>query len=303
MTKMRSSAVERRASSSVEPAVVTAVEEDGRLAVRTGVGTGTTRRAVARLAHLPGYEPQPGDRVLVAQGPDALYAIAVLHVAAPRPTPSPAHAPAHTPAHAPEVALTDGSTATVVEDGIEIRNPEGRLIVRYAGGTAEITAPGRDLVLSAPNGQVKLQAGTDISFEATRDLVQSAGRKVALGAGASAASAPQIRVESQATQLRAERLEVQSKTSRFVSGRAEVLLRTLATTAEKVALHVTDHEVTATRLVERATEAFREVKDLLSTRAGRARTEVEGAYTVESGRTSLVSREETTVDGKKILLG
>ena len=96
---------------------------------------------------------------------------------------------------------------------------------------------------------------------------------------------------------------MQSKTSRFVSGRAEVLLRTLATTAEKVALHVTEHELTATRVVERATEAFREVKDLLSTRAGRARTEVEGAYTVESGRTSLVSREETTVDGKKILLG
>ncbi len=278
----------------MEPAAVVAVEEDGRLAVRTGVGTGSTRKAVARLAHLPGYEPQPGDRVLVAQGPDGLYAIAVLHVAAPR---EPRQPPST------ELALADGSSAKVVDGGLEIRDPAGRVVVRYVDGTAEVSAPARDLVLSAPNGKVRLQAGTDIAFEATRDLVQTAGRKVALGAGASAADKPQLRVEAQATHLRADRLEVQSKTSRFVSGRAEVLLRTLATTAEKVALHVTEHELTATRVVERATEAFREVKDLLSTRAGRARTEVEGAYTVESGRTSLVSREETTVDGKKILLG
>ena len=94
-----------------------------------------------------------------------------------------------------------------------------------------------------------------------------------------------------------------TKAHKMVGTKLPKTTRTLATTAEKVALHVTEHELTATRVVERATEAFREVKDLLSTRAGRARTEVEGAYTVESGRTSLVSREETTVDGKKILLG
>lgn len=294
-------AADRQGPLSVEPAAIVGVQEDGRLEVRTGVGTGATRKATARLAHLPGYTPRPGDRVLVAQGPDELYAIAVLHVGADRDPALPAPTPDLDPL--PALALPDGSSASVVHGAIEVKDPEGRLVVRYSNGTAEIAAPERDLVLRAPNGQVRFQAGTDIAFDATRDLVHTAGRRIALGSGPSAAEKPQLRVDAQTTSLRSDNLEVQSKKSRFVSGRAEVLLRTLATTAEKIAVRVTDHELTATRVVERATEAFREVKDLLSTRAGRARTEVEGSLTFESGRTQLVSREETTVDGKKILLG
>lgn len=299
-------AADRQGPLSVEPAAIVGVQEDGRLEVRTGVGTGATRKATARLAHLPGYTPRPGDRVLVAQGPDELYAIAVLHVGAPQvPADHDPALPAPTPDldSAPALALADGSSASVVHGAIEVKDPQGRLVVRYSNGTAEIAAPERDLVLRAPNGQVRFQAGTDIAFDATRDLLHTAGRRIALGSGPSAAEKPQLRVDAQTTSLRSDNLEVQSKKSRFVSGRAEVLLRTLATTAEKIAVRVTDHELTATRVVERAGEAFREVKDLLSTRAGRARTEVVGSLTFESGRTQLVSREETTVDGKKILLG
>jgi hypothetical protein len=62
-------------------------------------------------------------------------------------------------------------------------------------------------------------------------------------------------------------------------------------------------EVTAARLVERVFEAYREVDSLLQTRAGRMRTLVRGALDLLSGSTNIVSEEDTSIDGKRVLLG
>lgn len=277
MSKARAS-IASDVTFAVEPAAIVAIDDDGRLAVRVGAGnTGArTREAKARLAHLPGYSPAPGDRVLVAQGPDGLYAIGVLHAA-------------HPPRAEQALSMADGSSAVVVDGALEVRDPAGNMVIRYAEGTAEVSAPGRDLVLSAPNGEVRVSAAMDIRFEASRDLVQKAARNIG--------------IEGNNAQLRAARLDVQTKAARVVAGKTEVLLRTLATTAETIVTRVSEQEVSAERLISRAKEAISEVKGLWLTRAGRSKTEVEGAYSVKSERTELFSKEETTVDGKKILLG
>jgi hypothetical protein len=62
-------------------------------------------------------------------------------------------------------------------------------------------------------------------------------------------------------------------------------------------------EVTAARLVERVFEAYRDVDSLLQTRAGRMRTLVRGALDLLSGSTNIVSEEDTSIDGKRVLLG
>lgn len=62
-------------------------------------------------------------------------------------------------------------------------------------------------------------------------------------------------------------------------------------------------EVRAARLVERVFEAYREVDELLQTRAGRVRTLVRGALDLLSGSTNIVSEEDTSIDGKRVLLG
>lgn len=272
-------------AAAVEPATIVGLAEAGRAEVRVSAPSGRTEPVTARLAAIAGYRPSVGDRVLVAAGGDGLYVIAVLHAANPL-----------------SIAAPDGATAQVNGGALEVRDPEGRLLVRYAEGAAEISAPERDLRLSAPHGRVVLSAGMDVSIEAARDLSQRAGRRLDLGAGASDAT-PQLRIEPAGTHVKATKLEVETRSSRLVTGQATILARSIATTAEQLATSVSRYELTATKLVEKTRDTFRDVADLLQIRARRSRTIVADTHTVHSRRTVLMSSEETTIDGKKILLG
>ena len=75
------------------------------------------------------------------------------------------------------------------------------------------------------------------------------------------------------------------------------------TTASSLVQNVERFELTATRLVERTRDAFRDATELAQTRAGRARTLVKGAFALYSRRTALASTEDTSIDGSKVLLG
>src|SRR5687767_7834112 len=143
------------------------------------------------------------------------------------------------------LSLRDGSTAEIVDEALELRDREGRLLVRYVDGTAEISAPSRDLRLSAPNGRVVLDAGTDVAIHASRDLDQRAGRRLDLGAGDPVAE-PQLRLEPGQTHVRTARLDVETHVSRVVTGKATVLARSITTTAELLAQNVGKYELTAT---------------------------------------------------------
>src|SRR5262245_54246357 len=57
--------------------------------------------------------------------------------------------------------LKDGTSAVIHERGLEIRDPAGRLLVRYADGAATIAVPEGDLTLCAPNGRVAIRSGQD----------------------------------------------------------------------------------------------------------------------------------------------
>src|SRR5580704_8337521 len=180
---------------SVEPAVVEEVGD--RLRVRRS-GDGAPREVVeARLARIPGYVPSVGDRVIVSFGATESHVIAVIHAAAPE-----------------TWILPDGARAERDGGRIELRDAEGRLLVRYEAGVAEIAAPEGDLRLSAPRGRVVVEAGLDVSIEGARDVVHRAGRRLDLAAGA-AGAAPQVRVEPGAASVKAAKVDVQARSSRL----------------------------------------------------------------------------------------
>ena len=81
----------------------------------------------------------------------------------------------------------------------------------------------------------------------------------------------------------------------------------MPTTAQSLSYNVERYELTADRLVEKTRDAFprafRDVGDLLQIRAGRVRTLVQDVYTMCSRRTVMISRQDTSIDGKRILLG
>lgn len=268
----------------VRSAVVQAVAEgaSGRLSVRL-LGEAGTRLEVRPALAMP-YRASVGDRVLVASDGTDGYVVGVLHAAAP-----------------PRLMLPDGSRAEMVDGGLELRDAEDRLLVRYAGGSAEVSAPHGDLLLRSLEGRVVLQSGLDVCIEARRDVTHTAGRKIDLNVGG--ADEPQLGVDGKAVRVQADRVDLTAKQSQVALGKATVVARSLATTAESVAYNVERFELTADRLVEKTRDTFRDVSDLLQTRAGRVRTLVEDVYAMYSRRTVMVSKQDTSIDGKRILLG
>jgi hypothetical protein len=259
-------------------ASVTAVES-GIVEVLLGDGGPSRAATIAVQA----YTPSPGDRVVVGGTGDVLFVLGVLS------------------SGAATLPLEGGASVTVQRGEAEIRDAEGRLMVRYADGAVEVAAPAGDLVLAAPTGRVVVRAGADVEVHAQRDIRHEATRSVEILAGA--AKAPQVRVDATATKVKSAKLEVESKVADVVVGRAAVVARRITTTAETIAQHAETLEVQAHRVVEKARDVFRTASDLLETRAGRARTVIRGLYALSSERTTMASKDDTSIDGKRVLLG
>lgn len=194
------------------------------------------------------------------------------------------------------LVLDDGTRAVVHEGGLEIRDGKGRLLVRYADGAATIEAPAGDLILAAPGGRVAIRAAEDIVLDAARDLTLSAGPP---GEG----RAPQLRLSADRAQIEARQLRAVADRSELVSGEVELVARAIVTSAEQIVETAARVERTAHRLIERARDAFRDVSELSQSRLGRVRTIVREGYSLTSQRTTMVSKDDTSIDGKRILLG
>lgn len=190
----------------------------------------------------------------------------------------------------PKLVLGDGAEARVVDGALELRDKDGGLLVRYHDGAACISAARGDLELSAPNGRVRVHSALDVELDAGRDVVARADRRLELSAKR------RTSIEGERLELRAERIHLASEAIETVAGH-------IATTAKRVAHNVERWELTAGRLVETSKTAFRDVSDLLQTRAGRARTLIESVYSLRSRRTVMKSEKDTSIDGRKILLG
>jgi hypothetical protein len=202
------------------------------------------------------------------------------------------------------LVLADGARAVVHDGGLEIRDARGRLLVRYADGAATIEVPEGDLTLSAPNGRVAIRSAEDIVLEAAREVRQSAGSKITLSAGPrDAERSPQVTLSPGVARIEARHLRAVSDRSEVVSGNLDVVARTIVTSAEQIVETASRVERTAHRLIERARDAFRDVAELSQSRIGRARTIVRDSYSLTSHRTTLNSKEDTSIDGKRILLG
>lgn len=184
------------------------------------------------------------------------------------------------------VPIEGGGSVAVQGRTAEIRDAEGRVLVRFADGAAEIAAPAGDLVLSAPQGRVVVRSGQEVSFTAGAER-----------------ESPQLRIGTAAVEVDTEQLDVKSQVGRFVADQATVLAHRITTTATSVSQSVERFELAATQIVERARDTFRDATGLAQARAGRVRTIVEDLYSLYSKRTALQSTEETSVDGSKVLLG
>ncbi len=259
------------------------------------MGSGGALSFRVRVALLPGYEPTAGDTVLVADGDEPIV-IAVL--AASR---------------AYGLVARDGSRAEVTARGFDVVDREGRLVVRYADGAAEIAPPVGDLVLRAPLGSVRIDAAADVSISAARDAIVEGARRSELrlsrGEAASAAHNPsddlssRVSVDRKATTIVGPSVEVRSRAARLVAAKADVVAQAIRTSASSIDTVAKKIDVSAERVTTHAHDVVMLVTNLVETRARRMRTLIRETLSIRSRSTALRSKEDTSIDGRRVLLG
>lgn len=250
-------------------AEVAAVSGGGRAQVRRPGGPSSLLPCEVAV---PGYQPRPGDRVVVTAAADGLAAW-ITGVLMPRAaqTAHPAADASPTPA---TITAPAGATASLAGGALVLRDPAGALVATYdpARSTLRIGEGLSRVEIGAADGTVAI-AARDIQLRA---------------ATAALVEAPELSVNAGRATLKAEH--------------ASVSAALVHTAAEELSHTAARWEVSVGRLIERASEAYREA-ELAETRAERARTLVKAAFDVITGRTTLLSDDDTIIDGKRVLLG
>jgi hypothetical protein len=240
---------------------------------------GSEARVAVRNAHA-GYAPACGDRVLVqSDAPNsAHYLIGVLQ------------------AVVPSVRTANGVTASIEDERVMLRQADGTLLVEFDSrtGRARVSAQG-DLALAAPSGRITLEAATDVCIEAGRRIVH----RVRDADGAKS----EFSVDPRGATLTAPSMDVNVETARARVGEATVHAKRMETVAERVVQTVADWELRADKVSQHARTMYTDVEGLLQTRAERARTIVRETLQMIAGRTRIRSKEDTSIDGRRVLLG
>jgi hypothetical protein len=238
--------------------------------------------AAARLA-VPGYVPAAGDAVLVAMvdgGPFVIGAVGAL-----RP-----------------VVASDGAAAALEEDEagrevLRLRAPDGTILVEHRPTEGRTVLLGETLSLEASR-DLELTAGGDVRVRADGDVALEAGREARLTTGGAAVRVRDDRAQVVAAELgaRLDRADLEVAEVNLVAG-------TLRTVAGRVKRRLDVLETQVGRLVERASESFREVEGLSQHKAGRLRLVAVDVLSALGRSTLLKAREDVKVKGEKIHLG
>lgn len=199
----------------------------------------------------------------------------------------------------------DGGRVERVGDALEFRDPEGRLLVRYRDGALELSPARGDLTLSAPQGRVRIDAALDVAIEAGRDVAVRGARAVELGVVGSEDDPLRTRLslQSGAAKLSSRAVELRARKLGAFAASCEIVASALRASATSLEARAETMEASARDLKTRAISLVTEVAELWETRAGRAHTTVTGRYELQTKRTTLRSQDDTSIDGKRVLLG
>jgi hypothetical protein len=259
-----------------EAVVMEATESTLTVRAAALAAVGSEARVAVRNAQA-GYAPAAGDQVLVLTDPTgaASYVVGVLSAV---------------------VRTAGGASASVEGERVLLRQADGAVVVEFDArtGQARVLAPG-DLALAAPKGRITFEAMTDVTIVAGRRVVQ----RVRGDDGARS----ELSVEASGVKVAGPALDVTVESARAKVTDGSLHAARVSTTVERLTQTVTDWELRADKVTEHARTVYREVEGLLQTRARRARTIVQETLHMVAGRTRIRSKEDTSVDGRRVLLG
>ena len=172
------------------------------------------------------------------------------------------------------VRTPSGASAAVEGDALIVRDVSGAVVAVHDARTGETTivATG-DLVLRA-GGRVVIAAGTDVDISAHGTT----------------------NIETKVLSATVDTASLHGREASLNADRLVVAAQEISTLAGKL-------ELRARRVIEQLGDVYRDVEGVDQTRAGRVRTLVKGVYRVFAQRSEVVSRDDSIIDGKRVLLG
>ena len=248
----------------------------------------------ARVAVPTPYAPRVGDSVLVAPGQGGEWFVVGVLVALREATP---------------LVLRDGTSAAVSEgpegEVLSVRDSAGRLVFEHHAGAGRsvVHAPMGNLELRADQGGILLSARDTVRVHSAREVrVESEHAVKVQTTPAAGRPASSLAMDARGTRLATPSLEARAGKARVELDEGSLTARALSTTCQTARHTVDVLEVQAGRILERAENVYREVKDLAQTRAGRVRLVAEATFHLFGRRTLFKAREDLKLKADKIHL-
>ncbi len=151
-------------------------------------------------------------------------------------------------------------------------------------------------VIHAAQMVLRTPAGASVRVEGDRISVQDEAGGLLLEHDASARQTRiarpegELSIEAGRVRIAGEQIDLEARGS----------VRTRA--AERID-HVGRWELRAQRVLQQCVDVYREIEGVEATRAGRVRMLVKGVMRVFADRSEIASRQDTVIDGKRVLLG
>ena len=265
------------------------------------------RRLEARAARSVQPPPMIGDEVLLlADAGGSWYIVDVLSGDRPHDPPL-APAPAPAPAGTRTEQLCDGSSLRVEGnsaglEALHFTSADGKLEFEYDAATSRCRLRSRAaLDVEDLSGDLRFRSKGNVHFEAEGDVSVAAGRAVRLQSRAADGSAG-LELEPQQVRLHGERLSLEAEHSRLISARTDAEIGAASLRARRLRLVATSLESVCDDVVQRAKNAFLQIRDTWNVRAGRSRTVIEGTAHQSSKRYVCRGTEEIKMKSDKIHL-
>ncbi len=199
----------------------------------------------------------------------------------------------------------DGGVVRRVGDAIEFRDRDDRLLIRYERGALVVAPAAGDLRLVSTAGRVQIEGAVDVEVLAGRDICLKAARSVdaRLETRSEQPHTPIVRVDAKGVRVSGHEVTLEAHHVRTVANIVEHTAATLRTSATVLETRAREIRILTELLRTEAHEITQEVIGVLETRARRIRSVVKETFTLTSKSTTLLSEEDTAIDGKRVLLG
>jgi len=211
---------------------------------------------------------------------------------------TPVHAISSPPLSSPSTRFGEAEIVDLLEDGgmqVRLLDPSStvvqvRLAVQgYRPSVGDRVVAVHDGEQGFVVGVLTASSALEVSESGVQLTAYEGDIRVSAPAGRIILEAPTLELEAEQADVHAERLSFRAE---------QMVIR-----ATEMAQHVGRLQTSAQRIVESAVDVYRDVERSAHTRVHHARTIVEDAYQLFSARTTLVSKEDTVIDGKRIHLG